>query len=119
MPATVKARIGATIPGKITFSTSPSPWIALVPLAAKAGDAFADPSYASVASGAYPLSSYLQFHVNRVPGKPLEPWIKAYLENALSDEGQALVTAQRGGEGGYVPLSAADLARERRKLEKM
>ena len=36
IPATVKARIGATMPGTMTFSTRPSPWIALAPLAAKA-----------------------------------------------------------------------------------
>src|SRR4029453_7641143 len=35
IPATVKARIGATMPGTMTFSTRPSPWIALAPLAAK------------------------------------------------------------------------------------
>ena len=36
IPATVKARIGATMPGTMTFSISPWVWIALAPLAAKA-----------------------------------------------------------------------------------
>lgn len=43
--------------------------------------------------------------------------LEAYLEVALSDEGQALVKAQRDTAEGYVPLSPLDLATERRKLE--
>ena len=93
------------------------PALRIVPLSTKAGETAHGPALADVAAGAYPLSSYLHLFVNAAPGQPLEPFIKAYLRVALSDEGQALVRAQTASAEGYVPLSAADLASERRKLD--
>ncbi|HEX7910082.1 MAG TPA: substrate-binding domain-containing protein [Paraburkholderia sp.] len=51
--------------------------------------------------------------VNRRPGAPLPPKIKAFLEFALSGEGQSIVSAQPH----YTPLTADDAARERAKLD--
>lgn len=94
-----------------------APGLRLVALSRVTGEATHGAGYDEVASGAYPLSSYLHLFVNVTPGQPLEPFIKAYLEVALSDEGQALVKAQRDTAEGYVPLSPEDLAIERSKLE--
>ncbi|WP_416424199.1 substrate-binding domain-containing protein [Pseudomonas sp. App30] len=92
-----------------------APGLHIVPLASKAGEAAHGPALADVAAGAYPLSSYLHLFVGNAPA----PFIKAYLQMALSDEGQALVRAQTASAEGYVPLSAADLARERQKLREL
>lgn len=91
--------------------------VRVLPLAAKAGQPFKSPDYTTVAAGEYPLSAFLHLYVNNPPGQKLPPFIKAYLQMALSDEGQNAVREQRDSEEGYVPLSAADLQKERRKLE--
>ncbi|MGU7782734.1 substrate-binding domain-containing protein [Burkholderia sp. PU8-34] len=51
--------------------------------------------------------------VNRRPGAPLPPKIKAFLTFALSGDGQAIVAAQQG----FAPLDAKAAARERAKLD--
>ncbi|GAB7528157.1 phosphate ABC transporter substrate-binding protein [Pseudomonas sp. 3A(2025)] len=94
-----------------------APQLRIVPLASKPGEQAYTPALADVAKGAYPLSAGLYLLVNHAPDQPLAPFIKQYLRLALSDEGQALVRAQTASEEGYVPLSAQDLALERRKLE--
>lgn len=94
-----------------------APGLRIVPLSRSATEPAYSPALEDVAKGAYPLSAFLHLYVNAVPGQPLEPFIKAYLRLALSDEGQALVRQQTASAEGYVPLSAADLDRERRKLE--
>lgn len=88
-----------------------------LPLARESGEAFHGASYDEVRQGLYPLSAPVQLVVHRQPGQPLPPFVFEYLRLALSDEGQALVNAQRDSEEGYVALSAQDLAEERRKLE--
>jgi phosphate transport system substrate-binding protein len=98
-------------------ATKTSTQVRVLPLAANAGEAFMTPAYEDVATGRYPLSSYLHLYVDQRPGQKLPPFIKEYLRMALSDEGQKLVREQRESEEGYVPLSAADLQKERKKLE--
>lgn len=51
--------------------------------------------------------------VNRRPGAPLPPKIKAFLTFALSEEGQAIVAAHPR----FTPLAAGDAVRERMKLD--
>ncbi|WP_425280004.1 PstS family phosphate ABC transporter substrate-binding protein [Holophaga foetida] len=58
------------------------------------------PTPDSVSSGAYPYSRCLYLYVNKHPKKGLEPRLKAFLEFALSPEGQKLVKA-----AGQAPLS--------------
>lgn len=71
-----------------------------------------EPTPAAVASGRYPLARPLWLYVNRVPGQPLDPVIKAFLTFVLSKEGQALVAADN-----YFPLPPMIAATERLKLE--
>jgi phosphate transport system substrate-binding protein len=94
-----------------------SPNVKLLPLARKDGEPFADASYANVAAGRYPLSPFVWLYVNRAPGKPLDPTVKAYLQLALSAQGQAIVASQKDTDEGYVPLSPQDLAKELAKLD--
>jgi phosphate transport system substrate-binding protein len=64
----------------------------------------------------YPLAGGIHLLVNRAPGQPLEPWLKAYLELALSPDGQALISSLTKTDG-FIALDPDDLARERAKLE--
>lgn len=50
--------------------------------------------------------------VNRRPGAPLPPKIKAFLEFALSGEGQAIAAQQH-----FTPLTAGDATQQRAKLD--
>jgi phosphate transport system substrate-binding protein len=94
-----------------------TPNVKLLPLAEKDGGPLADASYESVAAGRYPYSPHLHIYVNRAPGKPLDPFVKEYLRLVLSQEGQAIIAAQKDSDEGFVPLSAADLEKELAKLE--
>jgi phosphate transport system substrate-binding protein len=64
----------------------------------------------------YPLAGGLHLLVNRAPGQPLEPWLKAYLELALSKDGQDLIASLTKTDG-FIPLEADDLARELAKIK--
>ena len=63
-------------------------------------------------SGKYPLSRFLYIYVNKAPGKPLDPLVKEYLKLIFSKEGQEVVV-----KDGYLPLPAAIVAEELKKLE--
>ena len=72
-----------------------------IPLAAKQGKPFVQPTFANAAKGAYPLARFLYVYVNKSPGKPLPPLIQEFLKFVYSKEGQAVVI-----KDGYFPLSA-------------
>ncbi|PMS28850.1 phosphate ABC transporter substrate-binding protein [Paraburkholderia rhynchosiae] len=74
-----------------------------------AGDMMKSPLLVRVAS-LHGQAAYLT--VNRRPGAPLPPKISAFLAFALSDEGQAIVAAQKR----FALLTAAQAAHERAKL---
>jgi phosphate transport system substrate-binding protein len=75
-------------------------------------DQFFDGAYANVTSGKYPLARFLYVYVNKAPGKPLDPLVKEYLKLILSKEGQEVVV-----KDGYLPLTPAIVAEERKKVE--
>jgi phosphate transport system substrate-binding protein len=74
------------------------------------GDAGVVPDRASVTDGRYPLARELYFYINRPPRRALAELPTAFIEYALSDEGQALVRQE-----GLVPL-AADERRAQRSI---
>jgi phosphate transport system substrate-binding protein len=81
-----------------------------------AGD-WGDPVYGSrddVRSGRYPFDRFLYVYVRRLPGQPLDPFVKEYLRMVLSKEGQEAIASDAKG---YLPLNAAELAGELAKLE--
>jgi phosphate transport system substrate-binding protein len=89
-----------------------------VPIAGKAGEEFALPTYENVHAGKGFFIPDLYLYVNRPPGKPLDPWLREYLRMALSQEGQALVAdTEKGTEHPYVTLNADDTHMELAKLE--
>jgi phosphate transport system substrate-binding protein len=64
-----------------------------------------------IQSGKYPLSRVHFLYVRKVPGKPLEPSLEAYLRFVLSAEGAEVVR-----KAGWIPLPPAVLEDELRKL---
>jgi len=81
-------------------------------LADKDGGTFSSGSYDDVVSGKYPLARFLYLYVNKAPGKPLDPLVREFLKLVLSREGQEVVV-----KDGYLPLTAAIVSQERKKIE--
>ena len=82
-------------------------------LAAKADGPYVEPSKESMANRTYPLVESIYVYINRPPGKPVEPKLKAFLTYILSRQGQERVL----DDGGYLPLTP-EVAREQlKKLE--
>jgi len=67
-----------------------------------------------VLSGQYPFDRFLYVYVRRLPGQPLDPFVKDYLRMVLSKEGQEAIALD---DKGYLPLNATELASELAKLE--
>ncbi|MGB3397148.1 MAG: phosphate ABC transporter substrate-binding protein, partial [Nitrospira sp.] len=82
----------------IGYSTS---GVRMVPLAAKPGQPFIEPTQANTKNGTYPLWRYLYIYVNQAPGKPLSPIVKEFLAYVYSKEGQSDVLRD-----GYFPVDA-------------
>lgn len=64
----------------------------------------------------HPLAGGIHFMVDRVPGKPLDPWLKEYIRFALSKEGLELMASMTPSNG-FIPIAAADVPRELAKIE--
>ncbi len=76
--------------------------VRMVPLAAKTGQPYIEPTQANTKNGSYPLWRYLYIYVNQAPGKPLSPIVKEFLAYVYSREGQSDVLRD-----GYFPVAAA------------
>jgi phosphate transport system substrate-binding protein len=86
----------------------------LVAIAEKEGGLASSLTTTEVVSGKYPYDRYLLIYVRRVPGEPIDPFVKEYLRLVLSREGQqAIATAPPN----YPPLNARELKEELAKLE--
>jgi len=81
-------------------------------LAAAADTAAVTPDLDSVTQGRYPLSRALHVYVNRPPRQALAELPRAFLDYALSDEGQAQVRRE-----GFLPLRNDERAAQRALLE--
>ena len=94
-----------------------SPNVRILPLAMKAGQPFAGPSYEDVGAGRYPLAVHMRIYAVRKPGQPLDPLVKEYARLALSKEGQAIIAAHKDGDEAFIPLNAAEVEAELAKLD--
>ena len=92
----------------IGYSTS---GVKMVPLAAKAGQPFVEPTHANTKNGSYPLWRYLYIYVNQAPGKPLSPIVKEFLAYVYSKEGQSDVLRD-----GYFPVPGALVEKQLAKI---
>ncbi len=67
-----------------------------------------------VMSGRYPYDRFVYVYVRRLPGQPVDPFVKEYLQMVLSKEGQEAIAADTKG---YLPLNAAEISAELAKLD--
>jgi len=65
----------------------------------------------------HPMASAIGININRAPGKPLEPWLKAYCEFLLSKEVQEVIASPEMRKVGFRPLTPAEIAIELKKLQ--
>ncbi|MGI8740974.1 MAG: hypothetical protein ACR2NN_00100 [Bryobacteraceae bacterium] len=68
----------------------------------------------NVISGKYPYDRYLLIYIRRLPGEPIDPFVREYLHLALSKAGQQAIAS---APPYYLPLNARELTEERAKLE--
>jgi phosphate transport system substrate-binding protein len=86
----------------------------LVAIAEKEGGPASSLTTSEVLSGSYPYDRYLLIYVRRIPGEPIDPFVKEYLRLVFSREGQqAIATAPPN----YLPLNDRELKEELAKLE--
>jgi phosphate transport system substrate-binding protein len=71
-------------------------------------------SAADIAAGRYPLDRFVYIYLRVGKGVPVDAFGKEYMRMVLSDEGQRAIASETAG---YIPLSAAELAEERAKLD--
>jgi len=67
-----------------------------------------------IRSGRYPYDRFVYVYVRQLPGQPVDPFVKEYLQMALSKEGQEAIAADSKG---YLPLNAAEISAELAKLD--
>lgn len=63
----------------------------------------------------YPLSGGLHLLINRSPGKPLDPWLKEYVQLILSKEGQDILRSMTKTDG-FIALTELETQRELQKI---
>jgi phosphate transport system substrate-binding protein len=89
------------------------PGLKALALSAKEDAPCVTPSRETFQNRTYPLVRSLYIYLNRKPGEPVDPKLKAFLQYILSAEGQADVIAN----GNYLPLPAATVQEQLRKLD--
>ena len=90
-----------------------TPLVKPVALAAADGGGYIDLTRQNVTSLTYPLTRSVYLYIDRDPDKPVDPKVKEFLRYILSREGQQAVA----NDGGYLPLTAAVVQEQLRKLE--
>lgn len=84
-----------------------------VALADHPGSPYVQGGPRQVADRSYPLSRQIYFALNSPPGRPLSPLLQAFIELALSPEGQQVVARTPDH---FLPLTAAQVSRARLQL---
>jgi phosphate transport system substrate-binding protein len=91
-----------------------TPAVRMVPLSRREGARPSRATRADILAGRYPLDRQLLIYVRIPPGGRLDPIARDYLRLVLSPEGQRAIGS---GHLGYFPLSAAEAAAQRAKLD--
>jgi phosphate transport system substrate-binding protein len=87
-----------------------TPTVKILALASRPGKPPVTLTAENLADGHYPLNRHLLICARL----PLEPWVREFLNFALSAPGQQLVGS---GTLGYLPLNASDVAAEQDKIQ--
>lgn len=88
------------------------PGVKAIALGNTSSGPFIECSEQTVRERIYPLTRSIYFQLNRPPGTTIEPRLKEFLLYILSREGQTSVADQ----GGYLPLTADELNRQKKAL---
>lgn len=72
-------------------------------------------STADIGAGRYPLDRFVYIYIRIGKGTPIDAFAKEYMRMVLSVEGQRIIAKDAAG---YIPLSSAELAEERAKLDR-
>ncbi len=89
------------------------PGIKRMPIAAKGGGPFVEHTIENLQKRAYPLINEVYFYATVKPGTKMNPLVKEFLTFVLSQEGQTDVMR----DGKYLPLTAAVVREQLKKLE--
>ena len=89
-----------------------TPYAKAISLSAAPSQPYAAPTRDAVAQRRYPLVRTVQFFVERVPGRALDPRFGEFLSYVLSEPGQAAIAH----DGGYYPLLAEMATQARESL---
>ena len=65
----------------------------------------------------HPMASAIGININKVPGKPLDPWLKAYCEFLLSKDTQEIIGSPEMRKAGFRPLLPGEAEQELKKIE--
>lgn len=90
-----------------------TPQTKMIALAKQAGDPYVSLTMDNVQNRTYPLLLDVYYYLNRDPGKPLDPALKEFLRYVLSRQGQQAIER----DGKYLPLTAAAVEEQLKKLE--
>jgi phosphate transport system substrate-binding protein len=84
-----------------------------LPLAAKDGGKFVEPTHQNCLSGDYPMARFLYVYINKKPDAPADKLVQEFIKYVESKEGQQIVV-----KDGYFPLPSALAAEEIAKVSK-
>ena len=65
----------------------------------------------------HPMASAIGININKVPGKPLDPWLKAFVEFLLSKDTQDILASPEMRQAGFRPLLPGEAAQQLKKVE--
>ncbi|MDB5917603.1 MAG: hypothetical protein JWR40_1837 [Massilia sp.] len=80
-------------------------------------DEHSEPSDGTLTGTLHPFSSPIGIDINRVPGKPLDPWLLAYCEFLVSKEAQDIISSPEMRAFGFRPLQAGDVEQEMKRVQ--
>src|SRR6202171_5079790 len=82
-------------------------------VAEKEGGPYVQMTIETIQNRTYPLFAEEYLYINRKPAQPVDPKVKEFLQYVLSQEGQQEVMR----DGKFLPLTAAVVREQRKKLE--
>ena len=65
----------------------------------------------------HPMASAIGININKIPGKPLDPWLKAFCEFLLSKDAQEIIGSPEMRQVGFRPLLPGEAELELKKIE--
>jgi phosphate transport system substrate-binding protein len=108
-------RLVGTDAGGIAFCATnfATPQTKLVAIADREDGFYSAGSADDVVNDRYPYRRFIYLYLRRLPGEPLEPWLKEYLRMVLSQDGQKIIASETDG---FLPLGAPEIAAELAKI---